>query len=241
MRPCARTTAAALCTVAVLGPTACDTLLTDPDAKTPFVGLTGPEVVNKAVAATRSTTSMRIAVTTESADGPVQVFVAAGARGACTGTFFMGPAGTMELIRTGGTIYTKSDEAMPRTAARGGPPRQAEADVKRLTGRWVKARADDPRTAESLRYCEPRDFLDRLAAKSESARRGGRTTVNGALTLTLNGGRTAGKGGDSWTASVATEGRPYVLKMRISDSGAKPLTVEFSEFDKPFTVKRPAT
>ncbi|MEU0831564.1 hypothetical protein [Streptomyces sp. NPDC005969] len=52
--------------------------------------------------------------------------------------------------------------------------------------------------------------------------------------LSLTG--TAGRG--TWTAAVATEGRPHILKLGF---GAEtPVTVEFSEFDKPFTVQRPA-
>lgn len=37
---------------------------------------------------------------------------------------------------------------------------------------------------------------------------------------------------------MAAEGRPHLLKLRFSTG--TPLTVEFTEFDKPFTVKRTA-
>ena len=239
----ARITAAALCTAAALGLTACGSLLDDPGAQGPFADLTGPEIINKAVATTRAATSVRMTVTTESAAGPVQVFVATDTRGKCTGTFSMGAAGTMELIRTDGTVYTKSDEAMLRgagAAAAGSPSK--DTDIKRLTGRWVTARPGDPRTAESLRYCDPKRFLDRLAAKSETFRPQKEATVAGTPSLTLTG--KAGKpAGDKWAASVATEGKAYVLKMRIEDGAdgmEKPLTVEFSEFGKPFTAKKPA-
>lgn len=240
MHPVARTAAAALCTVAALGLTACGSLLEDSASKEPFAGLTAPEVTNKALAATRAATSVRLAVTTESADGPVQVFVATGARGACTGTFSMGSAGTMELIRADGVVYTKSDEAMLRAASADSSGGDAEADVKKLNGRWVKARPDDRRTAESLRYCDPRSVLDRLAAKSGTARKGGQSSVGGRPTLTLTGAP-AGTAGGSWTASVATEGLPHLLRMRVTERGRPPLTVEFSEFGKPVTAKKPAT
>ncbi|MGW8889777.1 hypothetical protein ACWGO0_35400, partial [Streptomyces sp. NPDC055749] len=77
MRLVARTAAAALCTVAVLHLAACGPFPEDTGSQAPFAGLTAPEVTNKAIAATRAATSVRLAVTTESADGPVQVFVAA--------------------------------------------------------------------------------------------------------------------------------------------------------------------
>ncbi|QNE76904.1 hypothetical protein F0344_21835 [Streptomyces finlayi] len=221
----------------MLGLTACDAFLEGSGPQSPFAGLTAPEVTDKAIAATRAATSVRLAVTTESADGSVQVFVAAGARGACTGTFSMGSAGTMEPIRADGAVYTKSDEAMLRAASADSPGDAADdAEVKKLTGRWVKARPDDRRTAESLRYCDPQRLLDRLAATSGSAHMGARVSAGGRPTLTLTGTPAGG----SWTASVAAEGTPYVLKMRVTDRGRPPLTVEFSAFGEPVPAKRPA-
>jgi hypothetical protein len=235
----ARISAATLCTAATLVLGACGSLLDDPAAQSaPFPGLTGPEIINRAVATTRAASPVRLTVTTESADGPEQVFVAAGARGECTGTFSMGAAGTMELVRTQGTVYTKSDEAMLREAAADGTDgADAGKAIKRLTGRWIKARPGDRRTEESLRYCDPLNILDRLAKASDTATTGKRATVAGTPSLTLTGRA----GGEKWTASVATEGKPYVLKTRITDSSGKPVTVEFSEFGKPITVKRPTT
>ncbi|MET7366087.1 hypothetical protein ABZS61_09690 [Streptomyces sp. NPDC005566] len=232
----ARISVAALCVTAALGLTACDAFTGDAGPRAPFDGLTGPEVTNKAVAATRAAATVRLTVTTESADGPVQAFVASGARGACTGTFSLGSAGTLELIRADGAVYTKSDAAMLRAAAADGPARDADANVDRLAGRWVKARPDDHRTARSLRFCDPKDLLDRLAATSATTRKGRQATIAGTPCLTLTGGT----GREKWTASVATEGTPHLLKMRLTDGTEKPLTVEFSEFDAPLTVTRPA-
>ncbi|MGW4228554.1 hypothetical protein ACWEF9_04575 [Streptomyces sp. NPDC004980] len=250
-RPPARITAAALCTALVFGLAACDAFAGAPQARSPFAGLSAPEITDKAVATTRAATTVRLAVTTESADGPVQAFVAAGARGACTGTFSLGAAGTMELVRADGRVYTKSDEAMLRAAAADRPAKKGgsgensgngsngerdEDDIERLTGRWVTARADDRRTAESLRYCDPRGLLDRIAATSSTAREGGPSEAAGTPSLTLSGGT----GEERWTASVATKGPSHLLRMRVTDGTGKALTVEFSGFGAPLTVKKPA-
>ncbi|WP_405390347.1 hypothetical protein OG596_22335 [Streptomyces sp. NBC_01102] len=247
-RPSARITAAALCTALVFGLAACDAFAGAPQARAPFAGLSAPEITDKAVATTRAATTVRLAVTTESADGPVQAFVAAGARGACTGTFSLGAAGTMELVRADGRVYTKSDEAMLRAAAADRPAESGgnsgdgsdgERDgdgIGRLTGRWVTARADDRRTAESLRYCDPRGLLDRIAATSPTAREGGPSEVAGTPCLTLTGGT----GEERWTANVATKGPSHLLRMRVTDGTGKALTVEFSGFGAPLTVKKPA-
>lgn len=230
----ARISAATLCTAATLVLGACGSLLDDPATQTaPFTGLTGPEIINRSVATTRAASPVRLTVTTESADGTVQVFVATGARGECAGTFSMGAAGTMELVRTKGAVYTKSDEAMLREAAAG---QDDDNGIERLTGRWIRARPGNRRTEESLRYCDPTNFLDRLARTSGTAATGKRATIAGTPSLTLTGGADSEK----WTASVATEGKPYILKMRVTDGTEKPVTVEFSEFGRPITVKRPA-
>ncbi|MFD4942060.1 hypothetical protein ACFWNT_05855 [Streptomyces sp. NPDC058409] len=240
MRPLVRTAAAALCTVTALGPTAaCDTLFDDARSAAPYARLTGPEVVDKALAATRGAKSVRMTVETTSSEGPVQAYIATDVRGQCTVTLSMGAAGTMELVRTGGTVYTLSDAAMLRAAAAPGRPRKdAEAEIKRLTGRWVKALADDRHTGLALRYCDRKGFLDLLASKSGTAHKGKTATLGSVPTLTVTGRTDDG----TWAASIAAEGRPYLLRTRLTNGArgnGRALTVEFSEFNKPFTAKKP--
>ncbi|MGW3656659.1 hypothetical protein ACWD6R_13600 [Streptomyces sp. NPDC005151] len=230
-----RTATASLCAVTALGVTACDTVFAQQQDPAPFARLSGPEVVNKALSATRAAKSVRIAVATNSPDGaPVQAYVATDIRGECTVTLSMGAAGTMQLVRTGGTVYTQSDEAMLRAADAGRSRTTVDTEVKKLTGRWVKARPSDRYTAEALSYCDRKGFLGRLAGNNATAHKGRATTVGSTPALSLTG--TAGRG--TWTAAVATAGRPHILKLGFSTG--TPVTVEFSEFDKPFTVKRPA-
>ena len=132
----ARLAAAATCGVLVLGPTACDALGGPAQARGPLSEPSDPEITDEAVAATRAAPDVRLAVTTRSADGPVHAFVTTDSRGACAGTFSTGPAGTTEPVRTGGTVYTKSDEAMLRAAAKDTP---SSARSRRAAGRPVRA------------------------------------------------------------------------------------------------------
>ncbi|WP_406381952.1 hypothetical protein [Streptomyces sp. NBC_01618] len=245
MRPLARTAAAALCTMTALALTAaCGTLFDDERTAAPYARLTGPEVVNKALASTRSAKSVRMAVETTSAEGPVSAFVATDVRGACTVTLSMGTAGTLELVRTEGTVYTRSDAAMLKeTAAQDGSRKTTAADVEKLTGRWVKAPTGDPHAKLAERYCDRETFLGLVAPKSGTARKGKTTTPgpdssSDVPTLTVNGRTDEG----TWTASIASEGRPYLQRMRLPDgagSHGRPLTVEFSGFNQPFSVKKP--
>ncbi|MFI5631514.1 hypothetical protein ACIA8E_19500 [Streptomyces sp. NPDC051664] len=230
-----RTAPATLCAVTALALTACNPVFAQQHDTAPFARLTGPEVAGKALAATRAAKSVRITVGTKSPDGTsVEAYVATDIRGECTVTLSMGAAGTMDLVRTGGTVYTQSDEAMLRAASAGRPRTDTDAEVRKLTGRWVNADHADRFTAQTLGYCDRKGFLDRLAENSDTAHKGRATTVGTTPALSLTG--RAGTG--TWQAVVAAEGRPHLLKLRFSTG--TPLTVEFTDFDKPFTVKRPA-
>ncbi|MCX4847539.1 hypothetical protein [Streptomyces sp. NBC_00893] len=235
----ARASAAALSAATALAlATACGMLPDDaPDTTAPYARLTAPEVVNKALAATRAAKSVRMTVETTSSEGPVEAFVATDIRGECTVTLSMGAAGTMELVRTGGTVYARSDAAMLRSAS--------ATDVKKLTGHWVEPAAGDRHAEMAEHYCDRETFLGHLAPKTGTARKE-RTTAPGSVTpaLTVTGGTDDGK----WRADIATDGRPFLLRLRLPHGGTEhgtgrtaAVAVEFSGFDKPFTAKKPKT
>ncbi|MFJ2897609.1 hypothetical protein ACIO87_22310 [Streptomyces sp. NPDC087218] len=250
MRLPARVSAAALsAATALVLATACDLLPDDaPDtAAAPYARLTGPEVTNKALAATRAAKAVRMTVRTATPDGPVEAYVATDIRGACTVTLSMGAAGTLELVRTGGTVRTRSDAAMLRAASTARGPR-GDAEVKRLTGRWVEPGDDDRQAKTAERYCDRETFLGLLAPTSGTARKGKATAPASRTTASRTAPAlavTGGADGRKWSASIATDGRPYLLKLRAAPGpdgtghGATPVTVEFSEFGKPFTVQQP--
>ncbi|MET9656304.1 hypothetical protein [Streptomyces sp. NPDC006510] len=233
MRLLARASAATLSAATALAlATACGMLPDDaPDATAPYDRLTAPEVVNKALAATRAAKSVRITVETTSPEGPVEAYVATDIRGECTVTLSMGAAGTMELVRTGGTVHTRSDAAMLRATATTG-----------LAGHWVRPTTADRHAKPAERYCDRETFLGLLAPRSGTARKRWTTAPgSGTPALTVAGRTDDGK----WTADVATDGRPFLLKLRLPHGGAGhdtgPVTVEFSAFDKPFTAAKPKT
>jgi hypothetical protein len=242
MRLPARVSAAALsATTALVLATACDMLPDDAPDTAPYARLTGPEVVNKALATTRAAKAVRMTVRTTTPDGPVEAYVATDARGACTVTLSMGAAGTLELVRTGGTVRTRSDSAMLRATSGPQGPRE-DAEVERLTGRWVKPAADDRQARTAERYCDRETFLGLLAPTSGTARkRNVKVSASGTSTLAVTGGTN----GRKWSATIAADGRPYFLKLRAAPGpegtghGTAPVTVEFSEFDKPFTAQQP--
>ncbi|MFJ1548362.1 hypothetical protein [Streptomyces sp. NPDC088246] len=241
MRLLARTAANTLCALTVLGLAACGTD-TSPTKTTgpsksvgPFADMSGPEVANKALKTTKKAKSMKIAVDMKTTDGPVSAHIAMSTSGNCTGTVSIGPAGTMEILRTGDTIYTKFDEAMLREQSKGEPAADVDAAVDLLVGHWMKSKASDPDTKDMLGFCDLGSLLKDFETNDNAARKDGETTVDGQRALRLTEKDSEG----TYTMLVATEGDPYMLKVD-SKGGKEPMTMTLSDFNKPVVVKEPA-
>jgi len=100
----------------------------------PFGDLSGAEVTNKALTTTKKAESMRLALDMETTDGRIRADFSSSTSGQCTGTMSMSPKGTVEIIKTGDTVYTKYDEALLRQESEGEPAEEVDATVKLLAG-----------------------------------------------------------------------------------------------------------
>ncbi|MEU8524654.1 MULTISPECIES: hypothetical protein [Streptomyces] len=231
-RRAALTTALLVAAVAA-GATACGPF--EEEASGPFKGLTGPQIVNKSIGATKGAKSLTLDVATTSADGPLKAYMSIDRSGQCAGTLSVGVTGTAELIRSGGTAYMRFDEAFLREQGKGEPKEQQEAVLKMLKGKWVETDASDPEAKDSLELCDLNALLSEFEQGVNFADAGEETTVNGKKALRL----TEGAGAESTTVYVATEGTPYLLKI-VSKGGEEPGTITFSSYDKPVPARKPA-
>lgn len=233
MRLLARTAVNTLCALTLLSLAACGTDDSPSKAAGPFADLSGPEVVNKAIKATKKAKSMNITVETKTEDGPVTAHLTAALPGDCAGTMSIGPAGTMEIRKTGGTVYTKFDEALLREQSKGEPAADVDAAVKMLAGRWMKSKASDPDSKDMLELCDLATMFKDFEANDNAAEKSGETTVDGRRALRLVEKDDEG----TYTMAVATEGEPYILGVDIK--GKDPVKMTLSDFDKPVEVKAP--
>ncbi|MGW0121102.1 hypothetical protein [Streptomyces sp. NPDC003327] len=229
--------AAALCTAALaLGATACGpSTPSEERAAGPFAELTGPQVVTKAMAATRAADSLTMNISLTDADGPLKAYVSADVRQNCTGTLTMGTTGTAELLKADAkNAYFRFDEAFLRADSAGETREVQEAVLKELKGRWTKLSVSDPEAKDMLEFCDLSAFLDSFEGSSEAVK-GAETTFGGRKALVL----TEKDGAETYTMHVATEGEPYVLGLTVT-GGDEPMTVTFSGFDRPVKVRVPA-
>ncbi|MFF9401147.1 MULTISPECIES: hypothetical protein [unclassified Streptomyces] len=243
MRLLARTTVNTLCALTLLGLAACGTgTSSSKDSGTspsktpaPFADMSGPEVVNKAIETTKKAKSMRLAIDTKSDEGPVSAHLTAALPGDCSGTMSIGPAGTIEIRKIGGTVYTKFDEAMLREQSKGEPAADVDAAVNMLAGRWMKSKASDPDSKDMLELCDLATMFKEFEANDDVAEKAGETTVDGKRALRL----VEKDGEDTYTMLVAAEGEPYILQVDVRSS-EEPTKMTLSDFDEPVEVKAPA-
>ncbi len=261
-----RTALAALClaTAATVGLTACQSGQHKADGKAgkssaagqsgkprsskpkePFAGLSAEEIADRALTATTGVSSLRMKgdVRDDESKGTIQLDMALNDKNECAGTMGMDGQGKADLIKTGDTVYMKYDEAFLRAQGKGESKAEVDAAVTMLAGKWTKmsAKGADAKDIES--FCDLDSVLDGAeevnsdaspGAAEATVTRGATTTVDGTPALVLH----AREGKDRYTLYVATEGKPYLLRMD-SKSADDPGTVTFSDFGKPVPAEAP--
>ncbi len=245
------TALAALCIAAVVGLTACGTDKKDSDSSKvsgsewqekkkeqkpePFADLSGPEIVDKAVKATKTATSLRMKGEAQEADGLMALDMAMNTKDECVGSMSMNQEGSMNLIKTGETVYMKFDEKFLRSQSKGEPKEETDAAVAMLANRWMKTKTSEPDAKEFVGVCDLNTYLKEFEDVTSLARKGAVTTVDGKEAITLT--ETDGKA--THTLYVATQGEPYLLKV-VTKGGDEPGTMSLTDFNKPVPAEAPA-
>ncbi|MFC8505832.1 hypothetical protein ACFU3J_10870 [Streptomyces sp. NPDC057411] len=229
----------ALCAAVALGATACGPFSGDKaDAAKPagpFGDLTGPQIANKAIGATKSADSLTLDVALKTTDGPIKAYLKTDVRGRCAGTMTVGATGTAELVKPDDkSVYLRFDEAFLKEQAKGESAEVQAAVLKELKGRWMKTDAKDPDAKDSLELCDLKSLLGQFQQGANLAVKGKETTVGGKKALML----TQAFDDEKTTLYVATEGKPYLLKI-VTAGGKEPGTISFSDYDKPVEAKAP--
>ncbi|MFF9333654.1 hypothetical protein [Streptomyces albogriseolus] len=206
------------------------------DTKEPFAGLSGGEITERALAATTGAPSLRFTgeIPDEESGGTLRLDLALDKKGDCAGTLGLGDEGEVELIKTGGTLYAKYDEAFLRAQSEGEPQADVDAVVEMMAGTWTKMAATGADAEDIAGFCDLDEVLGDAGNGSSDATRGKATTLDGTPALTL----TEQDGKDRYTFYVATEGEPYLLRLE-STSAADPGTITFTDFGKPVPAGKP--
>lgn len=205
--------------------------------KEPFPGLTGGQITERALKATTGASSLRMKgdIPDEQSGGTLRIDMALNKQGDCAGTMGLGDRGEAELIKTGGTLYLKYDEAFLRAQSKGEKKSDVDAGVALLAGKWTKMSAKGEDAKDIASFCDLDTVLGEADDADSDASRGKATTVDGTPAITLH----ERDGKDRYTLYVATEGKPYLLRVD-SASASDPGTLTFSEYDKPVPAQKPS-
>ncbi|MGC0331489.1 hypothetical protein RKD23_004479 [Streptomyces sp. SAI-170] len=204
-------------------------------AEEPFPGLSGGEILDQAFEATMGARSVRVKgdIQDDTSGGPLRIDIALDTKGDCVGTL-SADGGKTDVIRVGDAVYMRYDEAFLRAQMEGEPQEDSDAAVDMLAGKWTTA-GKDAEAAEIADLCDLDTLLGDDTEGASAATRGRTTTVDGTPALALK----EKDGKDTYTAYVATQGKPYVLRLD-SDAAGDSGSLVLSDYDKPVAAKKPA-
>ncbi|MFF0852397.1 hypothetical protein ACWDU8_10400 [Streptomyces sp. NPDC003388] len=237
-----RTALAAICliTAATAGITGClpGQDKADSKPKGPFAGLSGGQIADRALKATTGAASLRMKgeVADDEGKGTIGLDMALDKKGECAGTMSMGGQGKADLIKTGSTVYMKYDEAFLRAQSKGESKADTDAAVNMLAGKWTKMAVKGQDAKDIAGFCDLNSVLAGAGDVSSDATRGGTTTVDGTPAIVLH----EKDGKDRYTLYVATEGKPYLLRVDSAPGAKEPVRLSFGDYDKPVPARKPA-
>lgn len=246
---------ALLCTAIALSTAACarfsevpaDAYSTDesaPKPPGPFGESTGPQILDRAIGATKAAKSLTLDVDVTSDGEPLKAYLSVDTRGKCAGTLTVDATGTAELIKADDkNAYLRFDESFLRAQGKGESPEVQKALLAQLRGRWTKTPVNDPDTRGMLELCDLKGLLAEFEEGGSGIVKGGEARVDGrkALKLTEPGDTATGTNGaaaETNTVYVATEGEPHILRI-VTTGGDEPGTITFSHYDRPVEAKAP--
>ncbi|MEV5428616.1 hypothetical protein [Streptomyces sp. NPDC052701] len=202
----------------------------------PFAGLSGEEIADRAMRATTGASSLRMKgdIPDEEGGGTIRLDLALNKKGDCAGTMRVDGEGEAELIKTGDTLYMKYDEEFLRAQGEGEPKEDTDAAVALLAGKWTKMSAKGADAEDITGFCDLDTVLGGAEDGRSDATRGETTSVDGRPAIVLH----ERDGKDTYTAYVATEGEPYLLRID-SRSDKDPGSLTFSDYDEPVPARKP--
>ncbi|MFJ9820086.1 hypothetical protein ACIRU3_33420 [Streptomyces sp. NPDC101151] len=237
-----RTALAALClaAAATAGLTGClpGQDKADSKPKGPFAGLSGGQIADRALKATRGASSLRMKgdVADDETHSTITIDMALNKKGECAGTMSMHGQGRADLIRTGDAVYMKYDEAFLRAQSKGESKADTDAAVAMLAGKWTKMSVKGQDAKDIASFCDLDSVLGGVDDGNSDATRGKTSTVDGTPAITVR----EKDGKDTYTAYVATKGKPYLLQVDGISGAKEPQHITFTDYERPVPAKKPA-
>ncbi|WP_426567377.1 hypothetical protein [Streptomyces canus] len=213
------------------------TVTESPKAPEPFAGLTGQQIADKAVEATKAASSLKVAGSGKDDGKQMSIEFALSKQGNCSGEMGYVGSGRAEFLVLDKVMYMKGDEAFYKGMGKeeGTSAEETAAMTEILKGRWMKIPADEDAAKDMGGACDLDGLIEEMEdGSTANVTKGQFTDINGQKAITL----TEKDGAETHTIYVAAEGKPYFLKI-VTTGGDEPGTVTFSDYDKPVAATPP--
>ncbi|MCM2426314.1 hypothetical protein [Streptomyces sp. RKAG337] len=203
-------------------------------AATGLDALTAQQISDKAEAALKSLTSVKVDFAMIDSGKPMQFKASMSKAGECAGAMSQGKS-TMQFIGTHHTSYMKANDTFWREA---GGKEDGDATVELLHGKWVKVPGDAAKDKDLASFCDLDSFLDGISSDDNDGTftKGAPTTIDGQPVVTIIQKKAGGS--EKTTIYVAAQGEPYPLKI-VNEGGKEPGHATFGDFNKPVKAVAP--
>ncbi|WP_328296839.1 hypothetical protein OG389_02815 [Streptomyces sp. NBC_00435] len=201
-----------------------------------IAGKSAQTIADAARAAMSGATSMRMAAKVTNESGTTALDLRFDERGNCAGSVTPpGGSGKADIVKRGNDVWMKFDDALLRSQVPGGAGEDA---IALINGRYLHGTTGSFLLRDFADFCDLDFFKKEFSSKpvSEQLTKGPRTTVDGRPAITVTSRGDSGTG----TFQVATEGKPYLLRLQGDDASGERVEASFSAFDEPVTAKVPA-
>ncbi|MFF7992477.1 hypothetical protein ACFZDG_22115 [Kitasatospora xanthocidica] len=198
--------------------------------------LSAQDIEKQAKDALAAATALKISGNMADADGKMEINLALDNKSQCTGTMAMPGMGKFEIISDGKTSYVKPDKDFWTNL--GGPNGAKAAEL--FKGRYLTGFDSDPEMKSLSSVCNLADFSKKITeddGKDGKVEKGSAGNVNGVKTFSL---KATDSKGEVSTIHVATEGKPYPVRIEHAGTKGGNGQIDFSDFDKPLTIQAPS-
>jgi hypothetical protein len=196
----------------------------------PYAGLTGRQLMDRAMTAMRAASSMTIDLRTTDDKGGAVHFTSALTKSGLCAAAATADGDKLQVIRTHTSYYLKADAAFWRD--QGGKDGQAMAQM--LAGKWLKMPQKQGKSLAEV--CDLGLILDQISqgASSGTYTRGGTTDADGRPAVSV-----VEKDDDGTTTDIiiAASGTPYILRAFTPDDSSNSAT--FGGFGKAPRISAP--
>ncbi|MFI0232069.1 hypothetical protein [Streptomyces sp. NPDC017086] len=131
--------------------------------------------------------------------------------------------------------FVKYDETFLRAQSEGESAEDTDAAVAMLAGKWTKVAVKGQDAKDLTGFCDLDSTLGDVSGEDTAATRGKTTRIDGKPAITLH----EKDGKERYTAYVATEGKPYLLRIDSASGAKEPEHLSFSDYGVPVAAKKP--